>query len=475
MFVINAVNRGATEDFWYQPVGSNVAGANVTPETAMKLSAFYSCAIVKAQTMAQLPLCMFKNVNDRGREKAKDNPLYRLLHTRPNRYQTSYQWREMGSLHLDMRGNFYNIKVFDGSGRVTALIPINPDMVEVERLTNTAHRYNVTLEGGGKRRYTMDEIFHVAGPTFDGPEGLSPIEFHRETIGKSIATRDYGSQFYRNGATMPGWIEYPAKLKEEDRRKLGDSWQRAQTGINRFKTPVLDHGMQYHELSIKHTDLQYLESLKDEDIVISQIMRVPPYKIYRMDQAKFSNVEQMEIDFVRNTVIPMVTRWEQSLDSQLLNEAEEMDHFFKFVVNGLLRGDTSTRGEFYATALGSGGHEPFMTVNEIRELEDRNPIEGGDDLPTVANSKRLEAFLLNNAQRAVAKICGQVEKADASDRAQLFAKHSQWVADVMQISHSKAEDYCVELELELLASDDTEKTLARWKQNGAARLMEIAR
>ena len=480
MFLINAVNKGATDDFWYEPVHTNTSGVRVTDETAMKLSAFWSCALVKAQTMSQLPLCLYRNINERGREKATDNDLYRLIHNRPNRFQTSYQWREMGQLHLDVRGNFYNIKVFDRRARVSALIPIHPDKVKIERIDDVTHRYLIQ-EDGRERTYGMGEIFHVAGPTLDGPEGLNPVEFHRETVGKSIATRDYGAQFYRNGATMPGWIEYPHTLQEEQRRRLGDSWQKAQTGTNKFKTPILDRGMQYHELSIKHTDLQYLESLKDEDIIIRQIMRVPPYKIYRMDQAKFSNVEQMEMDFVRNTLTPIATRWEQSMDAQLLDVEEAENHFFKFQMGGLLRGDTATRGDFYATALGSGGHEPFLTVNEIRELEDRNPIDGGDELPVVANSQRLEAFLSANADRCTTRMTGAAEKAVSNEAdlrewsAEFFERHAEWVADVMQISQGAARKFCGSLADEITSAEDPHRIISNWKQGGAARLMEIAK
>jgi HK97 family phage portal protein len=484
MFIF-ANERGPTDDFWYEPVDRSLSGKRVTPETSLKLSAFWSCAIVKAQTMAQLPLNLYREL-ERGKDKAKDVDLWRLIHNRPNRYQTSYQWREMGQLHLDLRGNFYNYKVFDRRGRIMALIPIHPDMVEIERLTQTSHRYLIQQEDGGQKRYTMDEIMHIAGPTLDGPEGLNPIEFHRETIGKSIATRDYGSEFYRNGATMPGWIEYPSRLDQEKRAQLRDAWQGAQTGSNRFKTPVLDRGMQYHELGLKHTDMQYLESLKNEDIVISQIMRVPPYKIYRMDQAKFNNVEHMEIDFVRNTLIPIARRWEQSMDAQLLDEDESTSLFFKFEVNGLLRGDNETRAEFYAKALGSGGHHPWMTPNEVRELEDRNPMEGGDELAQPKNSQqpeneRLEAFLRASAERCVTALVNRTRTALEDTRPiadwsqQFFDKHAEFVANVMQIEPHQARAYCVDRELELLASDNPGGVVDAWENTAADELMEIAR
>lgn len=480
MFLIDA-KHDETSDFWFQDIGLSAAGKMVNTDTAMKLAAFWSCALVKAQTMAQLPFNLMRREGDRGSNRATDNDLFRLIHTRPNRFQTSYQWREMGQLHLDLRGNFFNRKVFDGSGRITALIPISPDNVDIERIDDVTHRFTVKMQNGTKETLTMDEVFHVAGPTLDGPEGLNPIEFHRETVGKAIAVRDYGSEFYRNGATMPGWIEYPAQLQEEQRSKLRDSWQRAQTGINRFKTPVLDRGMQYHQLQIKHTDLQYLETLKDEDIVISQIMRVPPYKIYRMDQAKFSNVEQMEIDFVRNTLTPIAVRWEQSADSQLLDEDEGRDLFFKFKMGGLLRGDTETRGEFYAKALGSGGHEPFMTVNEIRNLEDLNPLDGSDGLPTVENSQRLNAFLEANASRCVKTLVSRAEKALSNDEilsdwaAEFLPDHAAWVCDVMQMGGATAQQYYEMLNNEIIEADDSSSLIESWKQTGAKRLMELAR
>ena len=486
MFILSSEDtRGATDDFWYEPVDKSLSGKRVTPESAMKLSAFWSCAIVKAQTMAQLPLCLYRRV-DKGRAKARDSDLWNLVHTQPNRYQTSYQWREMGQLHLDLRGNFYNRKVMGRGARITALVPIHPDRVKIERLTETSHRFLVQEGGDREQIYTMDEILHIAGPTLDGPLGLNPIEWHRETIGKSVATRDFGSEFYRNGATMPGWIAVPGKQNEESKQSLKKSWQRAQTGANRFSTPVLDRGMEYHELSLKHTDMQYLESLKNEDIVISQIMRVPPYKIYRLDQAKFSNVEQMELDFVRNTMIPVARRWEQCMDMQLLDADEVIDHYFRLEVAGLLRGDTATRGEYYTRALGAGGHHPWLTPNEVRELEDRNPIDGGDQLrppenaQRPANEARMQAMILANAQRCVTRLVGRARKAAACEKpiagwsTEFFEKHSRFVAEAMQIGPPLSEAYCEDLELELLAAPDSNAVIDRWAQSGTDRLMELS-
>lgn len=483
--------RGPTDDFWYGPVDKSLTGKRVTPQTAMKLSAFWSCAIVKAQTMAQLPLCLFRHL-DRGREKARDNDLWRLVHTQPNRFQTSYQWREMGQMHLDLRGNFYCHKIINARGRIVELIPIHPDSVKVERLTATSHRFLVKDEDGQTKPYSMDEILHIAGPSLDGPVGLNPIEFHRETIGKSIATRDFGAEFYKNGATMPGWLEVPGKRDKGTRDSLQQSWQRAQTGANRFKTPVLDRGMQYHELQLKHTDMQYLESLKNEDIVISQIMRVPPYKIYRLDQAKFSNVEQMELDFVRNTMTPIARRWEQCMDSQLL-DADEMDSlYFRLEFAGLLRGDTSTRGEYYTRALGAGGHHPWLTPNEVRELEERNPIDGGDELRMPENSRqpagdtnaRLTALMHANAQRCVTRLVRSARRAASIDKpiagwsTVFFPRHEAFLGEVMQVGPAVAAAYCEDRELELLSAvdsgDDLNAVIDRWEQTGVDTLMEIA-
>jgi HK97 family phage portal protein len=227
--------KSITDDFWFNPVGTvTSSGVSVSPDRALALSAVYACVKVLSESVAQLPLQMFKRSGD-STEIARNHYLYNILHSRPNSWQTSFEWREMLVGHVVLRGNAYNRIIFDGMGNVSELIPIHPDSVEIELNENNQILYKVTDKNGKSRIYNRYEIFHIRGLSSDGIKGLSPIEVEREAIGMSLAAQDYGARFYQNDTRPPGWIEYPGNFKDKEQRSnFAASWKSAEvTGIPR--------------------------------------------------------------------------------------------------------------------------------------------------------------------------------------------------------------------------------------------------
>jgi HK97 family phage portal protein len=372
-------NTAPDSDFWYTPIGlESATGLRVTPDTAMRLSAVFGCVRVAAETMASMPLVVRRKLPDGGTELAEQHPLYELLHDKPNYWQTSFEWIEMMQGHLELRGNAYSLIQPGPNGAVDQLIPLHPDRVIAKRLQNGRLVYDVRQLDGTSITYTQDEILHLRGWTSDGINGMSPITIVREAVGTGLAAQDYGARFFKNDAKPGGILEHPGKLTEQAARRLRESFQEAQTGSNRHKTALLEEGMKYHELGIKNTDAQFLETRKFSRNEICAIYRIPPHMIGDLERATHSNIEHQGIEFVMYSMLPRVKRWEGILTRDLLSPLNDLyeDQFeIAFLMDGLLRGDMKSRYDAYKQGRDGG----WLSINDVRRKENMNPIDNGDD------------------------------------------------------------------------------------------------
>jgi HK97 family phage portal protein len=278
--------------------------------------------------------------------------------------------------HLALRGNAYSEITYTGNGQVQELVPINPDRVRIELLPEIdSFRWIVKDPNGGERTVRKDSMFHLMGLSSDGLLGLNPIAVERENIGEALGSQQYGSTFYANGATMPGWIEKQNVFKDDEARaNFRNSWQASQTGNNKHKTPVLENGMKYHQLGITHTDQQYLEMRRFKIEDIARMFRVPAVLLQHEGKTQtYGSAEQFFLAFVKFTMAPWYVRWEQAITRDLIVNDDVF--FAEFMVDGLLRGDTTARKELYHSGITDG----WLTRNEVRQSENRNPLEGLDE------------------------------------------------------------------------------------------------
>ena len=365
-------------------MGGSASGKQVNERTSMQMTAVYSCVRILSEAVASLPLNVYRYTDTGGKEKAFDHPLYRLLHDEPNPEMSSFIFRETLMTHLLLWGNAYAQIIRNGKGEVIALYPLMPDRMTVDRDENGRLYYKYrksnddapTMESGVVILAPSD-ILHVPGLGFDGLVGYSPIAMAKNAIGLAIAAEEYGSKFYANGAAPSGVLEHPGTLK--DPARVRDSWNSTFGGSsNSHKVAVLEEGMKYTPISISPNEAQFLETRKFQINEIARIFRVPPHMVGDLEKSSFSNIEQQSLEFVKYTLDPWVIRWEQALYRTLLTEEEKKTFFFKFNVEGLLRGDYQSRMQGYATARQNG----WMSANDIRELEDldRIPAELGGDL-----------------------------------------------------------------------------------------------
>jgi len=370
-------------------LGGTASGKYVTERSAMQMTAVYCCVRILSEAVASLPLQFYRYTDDGGKEKAVEHPLYFLLHDEPNPEMTSFIFRETLMTHLLLWGNAYSQIIRNGKGEVIALYPLMPDRMRVDRDDNGKLYYEYTVydsddvdgrkgtdKAGRTVRLQPHDVLHIPGLGFDGLVGYSPIAMAKNAIGLAIATEEYGSKFFANGAAPSGVLEHPGTIKDPSR--VRESWQATFGGSgNSNKIAVLEEGMKYTPISISPEQAQSLETRKFQIDEIARIFRVPPHMIGDLEKSSFNNIEQQSLEFVKYTLDPWVSRWEQAMVRALLTPEEKKKYFFKFNVDGLLRGDYQSRMSGYATARQNG----WMSANDIRELEnlDRIPAEEGGD------------------------------------------------------------------------------------------------
>ena len=365
-------------------LGGSTSGKMVTERSAMQMTAVYSCVRILSEAVASLPLHVYKYNENGGKEKAVNHPLYFLLHDEPNPEMTSFVFRETLMTHLLLWGNAYAQIIRNGRGEIIALYPLMPNRMTVDRddKGQLYYQYNTSKEdaptmNGSIVNLKPSDVLHIPGLGFDGLVGYSPIAMAKNAIGMAIACEEYGAKFFANGATPGGILEHPGTVK--DPQRVRDSWTSAFGGSsNANKVAVLEEGMKYTPISISPEQAQFLETRKFQINELARIFRVPPHMVGDLEKSSFSNIEQQSLEFVKYTLDPWVTRWEQAIVRSLLSADEKTKYFVKFNVDGLLRGDYQSRMNGYAIGRQNG----WMSANDIRELEnlDRIPEEEGGNL-----------------------------------------------------------------------------------------------
>lgn len=357
-----------------QPTSS---GIRVTEENAMRASAVFACVRILAETVASLPVHVYRRLPAGGKERATKHPLYSLLHDLPNPEITSFSFRETAMAHLCLWGNAYAEIEYDGAGRIRALWPLPPWRVQVERDPATQRlKYIVTLDNGERQALDVSRVFHVPALSFNGLVGISPIRWAaREAIGLALATEQFGARFFDQGTNIGGVVTHPKTLSEQASRNLRESINETYAGLGKsHRIMLLEEGMKYERIGIPPEEAQFLETRKFQVTEIARIFRVPPHMLADLERATFSNIEHQSIEFVTHTIRPWLVRWEQAIYRDLLFPDERKEYFVEFNVDGLLRGDIESRYRAYAIGRQWG----WLSANDIREMENKNPIPGGD-------------------------------------------------------------------------------------------------
>jgi HK97 family phage portal protein len=367
-WVVQMLGKGAT----------TTSGVWVNPDTALRLAAVFACVRVIAEGLAMLPIKIYRRGDNGRKTEEPGNPLYSILHDQPNPFQTAFEFVEMMTGHVLLRGNAYAyIDRADYDGRNLDLFPLHPDRIKPYLLSTGRMAYEYRPISGPVKVFLQEEIFHLRGYSTDGIIGISPVTLMREAIGQAMAAEEFASRFYSNDATPPMVFRHPEELSPTAYNRLRQSIQEQHAGLaNAHKPWILEEGMEVKKVGVSPRDAQYLEGRKFSVVEIARIFRVPPHMIADLDRATFSNIEQLSIEFVKFSLMPWIARWQQAIKARLMSAKSQATLEARFYLRDLLLGDMAARGQYYAIMRNWG----LMNANECRADEDLNPREdpGGE-------------------------------------------------------------------------------------------------
>ena len=359
-----------TSDWWRSAFSGTTtnSGEKITTDSAMQQPAVFSCIRVISEDVASLPLKVYSK-NGGSRDVIDSHPVAKLFHSAPNPEMSPFTFKETMTAHVLTYGNAYAEIERNGAGEIIALWSLLPDKMQIKVVDG-----KVVYEYDGRLHLTSDKVLHIRGLGYDGILGYSPIAYARETIGISKAMERTGGAFFANSSRPSGILSHPARLSEDATKRLREGWDSMFSGSSNVgRTAILEEGMEWKQLSIPHSDAQWLEARNYALQDICRIYRMPPHMVQDLSRATFSNIEHQQIAYMQQTLMPWLRRWEQEVNRKLI-DVDDRSIYTEFLAEEMLRGNTPERFDAYRTARESG----WMSVNEIRKRENLNPIEGGD-------------------------------------------------------------------------------------------------
>ena len=340
--------------------GPTESGANITHDSSMRISTVYACVYKIASTLASLGLHLYVT-DGRRRDMVNEHPALDVCTYRPNNYETAFHFWETVIAQAVSKGCGYAI-IQRGAGG----IPIAMECVDTDQVERRIVDGRVLFKLNDGLVVAQEDMLEVCNMY-----RKSPIQLHRENLGLAQAAQNYGSTYFGNGGQMTGVLSSDQPLKSEQMEVLQKSWNGSMTSAG---TKLLPFGFKYNRISIAPEEAQFIQTRKFQAEEICRIFSVPPALVQLESQTTYNNVEQQNLMFARHTVLPWAKRIEQELASKLLTMREARDHYFKFSLNDLYRGDLQARANYFTQMLQNG----VMSINECRAAEELNPVQNGD-------------------------------------------------------------------------------------------------
>lgn len=367
------------EQAWSSMGGYRVAGVKVSTGSAMQVSAVWACVRLISETIATLPLTLYEKTSA-GKIPASRHPLHFVIHDQPNRDSTAAVFWEAMVAAMLLRGVGRAEKLMS-AGQVIGLAFLNPDRTTKARDSRGNLEYRYTDKSGRQRVIPRSRIWEVPGFTMDGECGVSVIQYGAKVFGNAIAADEAASKTFTNGMLQTVYYKVAAFLKKDQR----DEFRRNVMGtIERGETPLLEGGTEAGTLGINPADAQLLQSRGFSVQEVCRWFRVPPWMVGHTETSTSwgTGIESQMIGFLTFTLAPWLRRIEQAIRKDLLTPAEGQRFYAKFAVEGLLRADSAARASFYSVMVNNG----IMTRDEVRELEDREPMGGNAAVLTVQSA-----------------------------------------------------------------------------------------
>ncbi|MFA6129328.1 MAG: phage portal protein [Bacteroidales bacterium] len=355
-----------------QALGNNAVGSiNVNVNTAITLSAVWRAINVISSTLAGLPLKHYK-ISDGGRENLRTSAASRLL-KKPNEMMTGYMFRETLTALAVGYGNGYAYIKHDASGIPVELIPIHPSECLPIKFQNKIY-YKILIDGS-YQTVTSENVIHIPGLSFNGLVGYGVVTIARESLGGALATQKFGNKFYENGANIGGVLETPGELSDSAYKRLKESWNEKHHGVeNTGSTAILEGGTKFTKIGIAPEEAQFLQTRQFQVTEVARWFGVPPHMLFDLERSTNNNIEQQAMEFVTYTLLPWANRWEEELSRKLVKSNAQDSEYIEHEFNGLLRGDSKSRAEYYKGLFGVAS----ITPNQIAELENlpKDPLNG---------------------------------------------------------------------------------------------------
>lgn len=364
---------------WFSGGGSTAGGMFVSEETAMHYSPFFAGVNAISTDVGKLPLHLYERLAPRGKRRAVEHPLYRVLHDEPNPVMTPIALRRTAQAHALTWGTGYIYVVRNGRGHVSELWPLRPDRVTPDIKRTGPGQMSVTYKyvdgvNGIRARLFPDEVLPIGGLGFDGLRGYSLVQFARQSLGLGLAAERFGAAFYGNGSRPGGVLKHPKALSDPARERLRTDWENLHRGLDRaHRVAILEEGVEWQAIGIPPSDAQFLETRRLGIEEQARWLRIPPHKIGHLERATNNNIEHQGLEYVTDSLLGWLVTWDQSIQMRLLTSLERGTYFAEHLVDGLLRGDLKTRYEAYAIARNWG----WMSADDVLEKENGNPLPDG--------------------------------------------------------------------------------------------------
>jgi HK97 family phage portal protein len=346
----------------------------VTETVAQGIPAYFRAINVVAEQIASLPVGVFRENSQGETTESKTHPLYKLLKFRPSPKYNSFEFWETIVRQVMLRGQSFVHPVRNSVGSVVEL-EILPEAVDFFKAQNGTYYYkfpSITLR--------WDEVLHIKAYSVDGIQAQSPIKLFREVFGLGVAQIEYGGSYFGNGTHSSGLLTPEAPLSPAQTDQVVEYFRRYSQDVG--STGILPFGMKYQALNSNPKDSQYIEGRELNTADIANITGVPVDLLNSSDKTStYASAEQRMRQFVLFTVRVWCKRMEDEFNSKIFNTREMGSIYIRFNIDGLLRGDTTSRAAFYNTLLQNG----VMSRNEVRALENLNRVEGADELMTPLN------------------------------------------------------------------------------------------
>lgn len=362
--------------------GESSAGIAVNSESAFKLAAVWRAVSLISGDVAKLPLHIYRRLSNGGKERDTSHTAYKLLRRRPNEHMNDFAWKRSVLREALILGNSYSYIWRYGDGRPAAITPL-PPFPDTYPVTENGRLYYVTKIDGKLRKLFPENVFHIKGPG-NGYEGHSVIGHAKDSLGEGLAAQTYSCTYFKNGAHPGVVLEHPTKLTPEGKKTLLESWERMHKGLdNSHRTAVLVEGTKAHTLSIPMKDQQFLESRQFKLVDIANWFGLPPHKLGDSSRTAYNSLEQENQAYLNECLDTWLVNFESECWSKLLTKPQQDrdTHVVEFVRAALLRADMATRYQSYAIGITNG----ILNRNEVRERENLNPYEGGDEFLTPLN------------------------------------------------------------------------------------------